>query len=623
MLSTSRAPGNADTLRAAAGPTTAELTRLLYGPDRRRIHGPWRELGADPSMYRQPAATVADQVAASYRRLHRVNQVNRVNQPGGAIALAADPHRLAALHEWTAALDGALTVVAGIHYNLFLGSLIDHDAHEERPLEEFADLRRIGTFLCTELGHGNDAAALETTAVHNRADRTFTLHTPNPAARKFMPNTSAAGGPKTAVVAARLLTEGRDQGVFLFLTPLTDENGPLPGITVRPLPLRPGSPVDHCLTSFDKVVLPQEALLSGDHGRFAGDGTFTSALGSRRRRFLTGIGRVTVGKLCMGASAIGGGRAALAVAVRYAHHRRVTGARPDRTVPVWAHRTHHGPLLEELAAHYAMTALHRATVTRWAGHDRTDPADAAAAERQAAVAKGWITWRTRALLAECRERCGAQGLLPDNGIVTLTMDVEGLITAEGDNLALWAKAGAELLLDEDAPPAAAVHGGDPADPGVRGALLHAVEHRFLTRARTRLREAPTGDGLRRWNAAAPAALAAVTARAERSAAAELLTLARRAEDPLARVLLLDLHQLFTLRRIEAHGGELLSAGLLTPQQVGLLPELAEQSLGRLAGHGRTLVDAFDLPDAFYAARPIANPDYQRAFEEEEGMPGAP
>ncbi|WP_344963953.1 acyl-CoA dehydrogenase, partial [Streptomyces thioluteus] len=490
-------------------------------------------------------------------------------------------------------------------------------------LGEFASLRRIGTFLCTELGHGNDAAALETTAVHNRADRTFTLHTPNPAARKFMPNTSMAGGPKTAVVAARLLTDGRDQGVFLFLTPLTDGTGTLPGVTVRPLPLRPGSPVDHCLTSFDHVVLPQEALLSGDHGRFAEDGTFTSALGSRRRRFLTSIGRVTVGKLCMGASAIGGGRAALAIAVRYAHHRRITGARPDRTVPVWAHRTHHGPLLEGLATHYAMTALHRVTVARWAERDRTDPADVAAAERQVAVAKGWITWRTRELLAECRERCGAQGLLPENGIVTATMDVEGLITAEGDNLAVWAKAGAELLLDEAAPPPPTVGGGGPADPAVRGALLHVAEHRLLARARTRLREAPAGDGLRRWNAAAPAALAAVTARAERSAAAALLALARRAEDPYARVLLLDLHQLFTLRRIEAYGGELLSAGVLTPQQAGLLPELAEQCLGRLAGHGRTLVDAFDLPDEFYAARPIANPDYQRAFEGGAGVLDAP
>ncbi|MBH1932974.1 hypothetical protein I5Q34_01480 [Streptomyces sp. AV19] len=52
----------------------------------------------------------------------------------------------------------------------------------------------------------------------------------------------------------------------------------------------------------------------------------------------------------------------------------------------------------------------------------------------------------------------------------------------------------------------------------------------------------------------PAAPAAVTARAERSAAGELLALADRAEDPLARALLLDPHRLFTLRRLGVHGG---------------------------------------------------------------------
>ena len=41
----------------------------------------------------------------------------------------------------------------------------------------------------------------------------FVLTTPHPGAAKFMPNTSAAGGPKTAVVAARLISDGTDQGV--------------------------------------------------------------------------------------------------------------------------------------------------------------------------------------------------------------------------------------------------------------------------------------------------------------------------------------------------------------------------------------------------------------------------
>ncbi|WP_262986053.1 acyl-CoA dehydrogenase family protein, partial [Streptomyces sp. CBMA123] len=431
-------------------PPSAELSRLLFGPDRQHVHGPWRELTENPALHRRPEDPEADQIAASYRRLRLLNAHT---DPG---ALAADPRRLAALHEWTAVVDGGLTVLAGIHYNLFLGTLLDHDPSPKRPLDDYLRMDRTGTFLCTELGHGNDAAALETVADYDRIDRSFTLHTPGRTARKFMPNTGPAGGPKSAVVAARLRVDGRDHGIFLLLVPLSDDAGrPLPGITVQPLPQRPGSPVDHCLTSFDRVRVPYEALLTGAHGRLADDGTFTSTLGSKRKRFLAAIGRVTVGKLCMSAAAIGAARAVLATAVRYAQHREVTGARPDRRIPVWAHRSHHGPLLEGLATVYAMTALHRAAVERWAGHDPADPEDSADAERQTALAKGWVTWRARDLIIEARERCGAQGLLPVNGITSYAADIEGTITAEGDNLALWAKAAAELLLRSEppAPPA--------------------------------------------------------------------------------------------------------------------------------------------------------------------------
>ncbi|MFC5662266.1 acyl-CoA dehydrogenase [Kitasatospora misakiensis] len=609
------APATSPAAEAATPPTaavTAELTRLLYGSDGGRGHRPWRALAADPALHRRTDGSAADRIADSYRRLRLLDE--RVD----AAALAADPVRLTALHEWTAPVDGALTVLAGIHYNLFLGSLLDHDPDPGRPLDGYLRMDRVGTFLCTELAHGNDAAALETVADYDRADRTFTLHTPRPGAQKFMPNTGPAGGPKSAVVAARLRIDGRDHGIFLFHTPLTDEAGPLPGVTVRPLPLRPGSPVDHCVTSFDRLVLPREALLTGAHGRFAEDGTFTSALGSKRKRFLAAIGRVTVGKLCMSASAVGGARVALATAVRYAHHREISDTRPDRRRPLWSLRTHHGPLLAGLATVYAMTALHRAAVARWTGHDPADTADRAAAERQVAIAKGWTTWQARALIIEARERCGAQGLLPVNGLTALAADVEGTITAEGDNLALWAKAGAELLLEagEDAAGEDAsdpFSSADPADPAVRQALLREAGRLRLARARVRLREAPAGDGLRRWNSAAPDALAAVTARAECDAGTALLTWADTAADPTARALLLDLHQLFTLDRIAGHATALLAAGRLTGAQAGALPDLQERSVAHLAGHALTLVDAFDLPDALLDRLPITTARYQEAF----------
>ncbi|MFJ9381796.1 hypothetical protein [Streptomyces sp. NPDC101455] len=95
---------------------------------------------------------------------------------------------------------------------------------------------------------------------------------------------------------ARLLVGDRDEGVFLFLVPLSNPRGTLPGVTVTVLPDRIGSPVDHCVTSFEHVRLPRTALLQGEHGRLTEEGTFTSAVGSPRKRFLHAIRRVTAGQ---------------------------------------------------------------------------------------------------------------------------------------------------------------------------------------------------------------------------------------------------------------------------------------------------------------------------------------
>ncbi|MEU9876632.1 hypothetical protein [Streptomyces phaeochromogenes] len=74
-----------------------------------------------------------------------------------------------------------------------------------------------------------------------------------------------------------------------------------------------------------------------------------------------------------------------------------------------------------------MTFLHRSLVRRFALHADTGERDSrpstgedrAEVEREVAVAKGWITWQARAITSECRERCGAQGLFPANGLADL------------------------------------------------------------------------------------------------------------------------------------------------------------------------------------------------------------
>ncbi|MGK5638769.1 acyl-CoA dehydrogenase family protein [Streptomyces sp. URMC 126] len=590
------------------GPDLEELSELLFRDGPEDAHGPWRAaVSADIFRHRSGLPTEERQRLA-YTRLRALG--TGLPDPE---RLARDPRGLAALHEWTAVVDGATATVAGIHYNLFLGSLLDDGVSPPRDLSEFTTLARVGTFLCTERAHGNDVAALETTARHDPEHDGFVLHTPTPGARKFMPNTSAVGGPKSAVVAARLLAGGRDHGVFLFLTPLSDDRGTLPGVTVAPLPERTGSPVDHCVTAFDHVRLPRTALLQGPHGRLLPDGGLAAAVRNPRKRVLHAIRRVTVGKLCMSAATLGGCRAALAIAVRYAHLRTVSGPVAGRRVPLAAHRSHQAPLLGHVAAAYAMTFLHRAVTERLLTAGPDEQADT---ERLVAVAKGWITWRARDITIECRERCGARGLFPVNGLAEYPANADGAITAEGDNLAVWCKAAAEMIFGADLVPDAAPATGveDLADPRFLRRLIAADQRRWHASARALLRSAPgTGadapgvpgaDALGRWNHASDAALNMTRSFALGLAADAFLVASARAAHPGTRAVLDGLCALFLLAEVTPRSGRLLADGRLTAGQVRVLPEVARDLTARLAPLLTVLTEAFRIPPEHLASLPL-------------------
>ncbi|MDX3428353.1 MULTISPECIES: acyl-CoA dehydrogenase family protein [unclassified Streptomyces] len=603
------------TLTDTAPPSTAELlTGVLLGPEHRREHGFWQRLISTEPFRRPAGGTPEERLELAYDRLRILN----LSLDSGA-RLASDPRALAALHAWLGPVDPALTTVAGIHYNLFLGSLLDHECAGRRDLSDYLTMRRIGTFLCTEVAHGNNAAAMETTATYDRERDGFVLHTPNPGAQKFMPNTSPAGGAKSGLVAARLVADGADHGVRLFLVQLTDETRALPGIRVRRLPARMGSPVDHCLTSFDQLFVERDALLgSADEGGVPGE--FRTGPGDRRRRFLTSIGRVTPGRISMSACAAGSARATLAVAVRYGGHRMISGSRGAPPVPVNAHRTHHGPLASAMATVFAMSLLYRRAQERWeacTGEDgRTE------AGRLVDVAKAWITWRAREVIVESRERCGAQALLENNGMTELVTGVEGAITAEGDNIALYAKAAADMLFaaepGRDDVPGPAARPGDLADPRFLGGLLASVQDIWFARARTRALRAPDADALGRWNAASGPALRGVEAWAYRQAAeayAEARAALPRGD---ARDRLAELERLFAVEWVSRNSGDLLAAGLLSGDQVEALPDAVEELVAAVAAHAPELADSFALPERLLADWPIAGPGYADAYDDPAG-----
>lgn len=583
--------------------TADALARTLFTPDGfPTVHEPWRQMLATPHWRYQCRLPEGERIALAYRRMQEINA--RLENP---LALATDPVRLAGLHEWIAHADPTCTTVVSIHHNLVLGSIAEADPHPDRELPD------VGVFLTTELACGNDAAMLQTTATWNPNDETFTLTTPNNGAQKFMPQSTFTGSPKTGAVAARLHIQGRDHGPMLFLVPLTDCSGrAMPGVRIRPLPERASAPLDHALTSFDHVRVPASALLQGPHGRLRADGAFTSNSASPRAQLLAAIGRVTVGKIAMTGASVGVARASLAIAVRYAHHRIITG-RPD-PVPIAAHRTHSARLITPLAQTYAANFLHRTTLHRFAAKATHDDSQI---EQTIALTKAWITWTAQRIASESRERCGAQGMFQFNGVGGQAAALDSVITAEGDNLPIVVKVAAETLFREiPTPEAVDAHDLRKAPLNDLRQLLTAAESLVARRARERFRSGTGAErGLARWNSAALPAVEAAMIHAVGQAADAFLAAVERCPDRQAQRLLTELCHLFFLTELQPHTAGLLAEGYLSADAVRSLPDAVEERIVALTPHMLTLVSAFRL-DGYLAGIPIANPDYLKAFDDE-------
>lgn len=350
----------------------------------------------------------------------------------------------------------------------------------------------------------------------------------------------------------------------------------------------------------------------GEHGRIDADGSFTSSVDKRRLRFLRSIGRVTEGKLCMSAGGIGLTHTAMTIAMRYAHTRHITGLSEGRTVPVFEHASHRARLMGALADTYAATLLHRDVVHRWV---RGAPADRANNEQLVAIAKAWISWQGRMVAIECRERCGAQGLLPFNGIAELPDCYAGGITAEGDNLVISVKAARELLDQELPQPAATTPDRRRLDDAeFLQALLGDVEYIWHQRAHSRLLRESSPVPLDQWNAAVGPALEMTGAHAQRHAARALLTAADRSGDPQAQQLLRCVHRLFVLRCLARHAGDLLAEERITTDHVRELPDATEAATAELAPHALTLVEGLAASPKVLERYPIASTDFLATFE---------
>ncbi|WP_433206605.1 acyl-CoA dehydrogenase family protein [Nocardia sp. CA-107356] len=426
----------------------------------------------------------------------------------------------------------------------------------------------------TELGYGTNLLGLGTIAVWHRDARKITLHTPSAEAIKMWPNVGLAGVAKTFVLLARLIADGRDEGVWPFVVRLRTGDRVADAVEIVSLPPTTlGPPMDHAAFCFDAMVLPEHALLSGPSAGFDEHGEFRCDL-SHHERFHLSSAALRSGRVLFAGAALASARAGWAITCRYANERPTSGE------ILLADRDGAQESLVSCAASlYALTAL---TNLARARHEARDPS-AAILDM---LIKPAASETAHTVLETCVEVCGAQGISGANLIGDYLLRVTGIGIAEGANPALKAATGRALSRM------------DTSDLYVepRGeqlpwwhSMLHEREQTITAEARDRAR---TGASSFRPDSSATEVYVATM---ERMAADALSARAVAVKDPEAVAIADDLVAVYCLERINAHATWFTARGQLSKERALDMEYALSTRYSTLTQHLSDLVDAADVP----------------------------
>jgi acyl-CoA oxidase len=124
-----------------------------------------------------------------------------------------------------------------------------------------------GCYLQTELGHGSNVAALETTATYISETKEFEIHSPTLTSSKWWIGALGRTATHGVVQAKLILPGGKDMGPHLFFVQLRslETHQLLPGITagdIGPKSFGGYAATDNGFARFDRVRIPKEHMLS-------------------------------------------------------------------------------------------------------------------------------------------------------------------------------------------------------------------------------------------------------------------------------------------------------------------------------------------------------------------------
>ena len=138
-------------------------------------------------------------------------------------------------------VDGSLGVKFTVQFNLFGGSIFAlHTERHKHLFDKIDDLSVIGCFCLTELGYGNNAVEMETTATYDTTKKEFVINSPSTLSQKYWISNGFKHA-NNSLVFAQTIVNNKNEGVNAFLVPIRDASGKaLPGVTIVDMGVKMG-----------------------------------------------------------------------------------------------------------------------------------------------------------------------------------------------------------------------------------------------------------------------------------------------------------------------------------------------------------------------------------------------